>query len=330
MKGSSKKQSDFVKFALSGKEPFILFLKISQSVESVKLLPGFLKITLRDRTSFPTTLSMPFSYFFYIIGRYVKSLEVVKFCLTKRPFFKGLLDNEGLTETELKHSFKNPRWVNIFKSVKKITANMELFQTLSNSSIDFSFDSVTVTSRMNCDTFSNFLKLRNLKSKELTIELCTCDYDDSVFKKVQSWPSLTKINLVITSHLFETVELLDIINSVCSIFPNLEFCHLTNVIDSDFWIPVFIRRILSEVKRQFLSYTGKVQVDVRWEMGIEVFPNCEDDYVNDRLRETYEEVREFLPNYMYDNDNRIHEWRRKVSLTPKLSFESVITVTENE
>ena len=90
----------------------------------------------------------------------------------------------GLTEAGLKHSFKNSRWIKVLKSVRKISANVELFQTLSNSSTDFSFDSVTVTSRMNCKRFFNFLKLKNLRSKELTVELCTCDYDNSLFQKV--------------------------------------------------------------------------------------------------------------------------------------------------
>ena len=106
----SRKWDDFDKFALSGKEPFILFLQVCQSTESITLSSDFLDVLLvslkqylyikfrflqSNKSFFTITLPARFDYFSYIIGRYTKSLDVINFPTTTHSFFKGLLDNKG-------------------------------------------------------------------------------------------------------------------------------------------------------------------------------------------------------------------------------------------
>jgi len=325
MKSSSKEQSDFVKFALSGKESFILFLKVCQSVESVALLRS-LNIELHDGTSFSTSLSMPFSYFFYVIGRYVKSLDVVDFPKKIQSLFKGLLDNEGLAEIHFSRAFKNPTWVKVLESVKTISGDLKLFEVLSSYNTDFSFDFITVTTMMNYSKFSHFLRLRNLKSKELTIVLCPCNYEGSLFRQVQKWSALAKINLIIHLNLEDAVKSLDIINNISCIFPNLQSCYLLNVNNDNFLGADCIKKSISKAKSNFSSYAGKIKVDIRWSISTQVYRYWDDVF----LKEFSAKMQDFLPHYMYDKDRKGHEWIEKVSLTPKLSFESVITITEIE
>jgi len=325
MRSSSKKRNDFVKFALSGKEPFILFSKVCQSVESVGVMHS-LEVNLRDGTPFSTSLSMPFNYFFYSIGRYTKSLDVINFPTTTHSFFKGLLDNKGLEEVHFIRAFKNPIWVKILKSVKRVSGNPRFFEVLSNYNTEFSFDSIAVNSMMNYNKFSHFLRLRNLKSKELIIMLCPCNCKDSLFHQVQQWSSLTNINLAIHSNLEDAVNSLEIIDKLSCIFPNLKSCYLLNLYNDVFLDADFIKESIFKAKSNFSLYTGKAKIDIRWNISTQIYRHWDDVF----LKEFRVKIEDCLPNYMYDKGNRAHEWIEKVSLTPKLSFESGITIIEFE
>ncbi|KAE9551661.1 hypothetical protein FO519_005131 [Halicephalobus sp. NKZ332] len=326
MKDYDRELEDLEKFIFSGRESFLTFLEISQSVESAKLYSNFLDITFNDGTFFSVKLSTCFNYLFYILGRYIRSLHIFDFCRTQHHFFQGLIDNQGLVQIRCEEPFNDPAWLTTLKSVRRISASQGFYRVLATYGVDFSFESIAITSRMQYNDFSDFLELKNLRSEKLAIELYPVDYEDSLFHPIQSWSSLKTINLTINLNAEKPVGLLEMINKLSSIFPNLENCRLENVVEDEALDPDFVKKSISETQGQFSTYVGRANVDVKWTFVGEVHLNWDDDL----LEKFCSEIKDHFPDYKKDEDTGTHTWTEKVFLTPNLSFESVIIVNETE
>ena len=138
------------------------------------------------------------------------------------------------------------------------------------------------------------------------------------------WSSLVKINLTINSNLGKPAGLSEFVNKLPRIFPNLEFCSLENTIEDESLDANAIKESISEIQSQFLSYTGRSQVEIKWNVISDVHLNWDDD-VFQKFRT---EISDRFPNYQNKEYIGTHEWTEKVFLTPNLSFESIITINE--
>ena len=134
--------------------------------------------------------------------------------------------------------------------------------------------------------------------------------------------------MIISSYSENSLKLFDLVNRFSYIFPNLKFCSLENVINESYLRIDLIKESISCAKSKFSSYTGRLQVDIRWNNNAEFYPdrNSNDDI--DLLEKICAEIKDFPSNYIYDKDKRTHEWREELFLAPKVSFESIIRITE--